>query len=163
MNPNSRPRTKPVDIIIIHSMAEYINGVYATEFLENMGLSAHFFVTPESAALFEVDHDRVAYHAGKSKLGDRENLNETSIGIEVLVEGEHSYKTFVDAIKNPDTFLDNQYEKTAKICRDLMNIYPDITLDRIVRHSDVSGKDVRIDPKVDPGEGWSMSKLKELI
>lgn len=163
MNKNSKPRHEPADGIIIHSMAEYINGQYATEFLDNIGLSAHFFVTPSGAALFEVDHDRIAYHAGKSKLGEQENLNSTFIGIEILVEGEHSYKSFTEAIKDSDTFTDIQYKKCAHLCRDLMDIYPDITLDRIVRHSDVSGKDVRIDPKVDPGEGFSLSKLKSMI
>lgn len=160
MNKHSKSRSAPADGIIIHSMAEYVGEKYCTDFLESIGLSAHFFVSPLGHIIHGVDHSRIAYHAGKSKLGEQENLNSTFIGIEVLVEGKHSWGSFVEAIKNPETFNDSQYKSTAKICRDLMIIYPDITTDRIVRHSDVSGKDVRPDPKIDPGKGFSMERLK---
>lgn len=160
---HSKHRNKQADGIIIHSMGEYVGDMYAPEFLESIGLSAHFFVTPTGAVLHGINHNRIAFHAGKSKWNDQENLNNTFIGIEILVEGKHNYTSFLEAIKNPDTFEIQQYESTAKICRDLMEIYPNITKGRILPHSAVSGKEVRIDPKQDPGEGFEFSKLLELI
>jgi len=163
MNDNSKPRTKDVDIIIIHSMGEYVGDTFASEFLESIGLSAHLFVDHNGHIYFGLNIDRVAYHVGKSRWMGREFLNGTSIGIEMLIKGHHSWSTFVSAIQKPESFTDQHYERTAKICRDTMEIYPKITKSRILRHSDVSGEDVRDDPKIDPGSGFDMDRLKDLI
>lgn len=160
---NSRTRTKPVDGIIIHSMAEEIDGQFAYDFLDEIGLSAHYLVLPSGDIIHGPDPDRVAYHAGKSKWGEQTNLNETFVGIEVLVKGNHTYGSFLEAIKDPNTFKEKQYKACAGICNGLMNNYQRITKERILRHSTVSGPEVREDPKKDPGEGFKMSKLKEMI
>lgn len=160
---NSKNRTKTVDGIIIHSMGEIINDMYADKFLEDIGLSAHYLVTPEGDIIYCVDPERVAYHAGKSRYNGQENLNDTFVGIEFLVEGKHTFGTFRDAIENSEIFKQSQYGAGAKICRDLMATYPEIIQDRILRHSTVSGRNVRVDPKIDPGKGFKMDKLKNLI
>ncbi len=159
----SKKRTKPIDGIIIHSMAEKISGLHAYDFLEKLGLSAHFLVSPNGDIINGVSPDRVAYHAGKSRWKDQIGLNSTFIGIEVLVKGQHNYVSFSEAIEKPEAFNYAQYESTAKICVDSINSYPDLTKDRILRHSTVSGKDVRPDPKIDPGKGFRMSLLMKLI
>lgn len=163
VNENSKRRSKPADGIVIHSMGEYVGDQYAPDFLHNIGLSAHYFITPDGLVVYGVDHDRIAYHAGESKLGDEEDLNNTFIGIEILIQGKHNWGSFVTAIKDPNSFHNIQYERTAEICDNLMDIYPDITYDRIVEHSEVSGPDVRKNPKIDPGEGFDMEKLKDMI
>ena len=160
---NTSPRHKEVDGVIIHSMGEYIGEDYAIDFLEKVGLSAHFFITPDGFIIHGAPTERVAWHAGQSQFGDQKNLNSTFIGIEIMIAGSHTYATFLEAIKSPDAFSQNVYESVASVIGDLMEIYPKITLDRIVRHSDVSGADVRTDPKHDPGIGFDMDKLKKLV
>lgn len=163
LNTHSRPRYQEADGIIIHSMGQYVGEQHAPDFLESIGLSAHFYIEPDGLILFGVDHSKIAYHAGKSKFKEQTDLNSTFIGLEILIEGKHSWNSFKEAIKTSDSFTNKHYQSVADVCRDLINIYPKITLDRIVEHSEVSGSDVRQDPKIDPGKGFSMKKLKELI
>lgn len=147
------PTTESPDGIIIHSMGEYIDGEPAWEFLERIGLSAHYLISPDGSIDCTVSPEREAYHAGKSEFEGQRNLNSTFLGIELLVEGDHTYSSFLKAIKNPETFTDKQYKSCIWLCKDLMKRF-DIPCDRVVRHSDVSGPDVRDDPKKDPGEGF---------
>ena len=60
LNPNGGGQQTPKRLII-HSMSEYINGVHASDFLDHIGLSAHFLIEPNG------------------------NLIKDTIGIEVLV------------------------------------------------------------------------------
>lgn len=163
MRDNFRERTRDVHGIIIHSMAEYIQQTYAYDFLDNIGLSAHYLVSPNGEIINGPNPDKVAYHAGESEWEGETNLNESFVGIEVLVAGNHNFESFVKAIAEPETFNYAQYESTSNICSDLMDVFGGITIDRILRHSTVSGKDVRKDPKIDPGEGFNMTLLKKLI
>lgn len=157
-----KDRKKEVDKIIIHSMGESINGMFAPDFLNSLGLSAHFFIDSAGNTIYGVDHEKIAFHAGESEYKGETDLNKTSIGIELLVAGDHDWNSFKEAIKDPDTFTADQYKRCARLCRQLMNIYP-ITKDRILRHSEVSGPDVRDDYKIDPGTGFDMQRLKDLI
>lgn len=155
-------RDTEIDKIIIHSMGESINGMFAPDFLNSIGLSAHYFIDPYGNTVYGVDHEKIAFHAGTSEYKGEEDLNKTSIGIEILVAGDHDWNSFKEAIKDSDTFTPEQYKRCARLCRQLMNIYP-ITEERILRHSEVSGPDVREDPKIDPGSGFDMERLKQLI
>lgn len=159
----SRTRNKPADGIVIHSMGQYVGDQYAPDFLDNIGLSAHYFVDPDGFIVYGVPHERVAFHAGVSEFKGQTNLNSTFIGIEILIEGKHNWGSFKEAIQKPESFTGMQYARTAEICNNLMKIYSDITKERIVEHSQVSGADVRKNPKIDPGEGFDMEKLKSLI
>lgn len=161
---NSKPRNPniEVDTIIIHSMGQYIGGIHAFDFLENIGLSAHFLIEDDGNTFYGPNHNRVAYHAGVSEWKGDTNLNKNSIGIELLIAGDHNYSSFIKAIRDTHSFSESHYETLAKLCKDLMNIYPKITLDKILTHSDVSGDRVRGEGKgkVDPGSGFSMLELK---
>lgn len=159
---NFGERERDVNMIVIHSMAEYIEGEYCYDFLQRIGLSAHYFITPKGEVIHGVGHKYKAYHAGESQWRGVSDLNENSVGIELLIEGDHNYASFLQAIKRADSFTDEHYETCAKICRDLMNIY-DIQKSNIVGHSQVSGPEVRDDPKKDPGAAFSMKRLKDLI
>jgi len=160
---NSKQRYKTVKGIVIHSMGEYVDGMYAPEFLESIGLSAHYFVTPNGDIVYSIPHKKVAYHAGISKWKQWSGLNQNFLGIEMLIEGDHDYISFKEAIKDPSFFTKDMYRATANLCDNLMSIYQDITKDNIVAHSTVSGPDVREDPKIDPGRGFDMDKLKDMI
>ncbi len=84
-SPQHHPRTRPVDLLVIHAMGEWVidDGVYshATDFLVRIGLSVHALCLPDGRIIESVDGDQVAYHAGEH--------NERSIGIELLVAGAH--------------------------------------------------------------------------
>ena len=161
-NPNFKNRPKPVNGIIIHSMGEYIGGQPASDFLESLGLSAHYLINVDGSITKCVEPEKQAYHAGKSKWKGEEHLNKSFIGIEILVEGDHTYDSFLQAIKNPDTFNSLQYEACLNLCRILMSRF-NIDKENIVRHSDVSGINVRPDPKQDVGSGFEWNKFKLLL
>jgi N-acetylmuramoyl-L-alanine amidase len=153
----------PWEGIVIHSMSQFIEGVHAINFLESIRLSAHFFVEPHGIVKPMVPVHRVAYHAGKSKWKDKVNLNSSFLGIELLIEGEHDYGSYIEAIKHPETFTDLHYRYTAILCASLIAKF-DIPTENIVRHSDIAGSDVRKKSiKFDPGEGFDMSRLLESI
>lgn len=162
-NPNSRARLGGPDGIIIHAMSEVIAGVPAAKFLEKIGLSAHYLIAQDGSITECVHPGRVAYHAGISAWQGRTNLNMSTIGIELLVAGDNDYDGFLAAIDRPDTFTSEQYRACAKLCLALIANFPAISCERILRHSTVSGPDVRPDPKPDPGDGWDMIRLFETM
>lgn len=165
LNPNFKTRKKPVNGIIIHSMAEIVGGVPAAQFLADYGLSAHYLIRPDGEIVETVPTEKVAYHAGVSNWLGQEHLNSSYIGIELLVPGDHSYGSFVEAIKSSDNFSREQFEACVDLCKSLVKKYPDILAKRVVRHSDVSGDSVRGDGKgkVDPGRGFNFEELKKEI
>ncbi|WP_409029453.1 N-acetylmuramoyl-L-alanine amidase [Gracilimonas sediminicola] len=163
-NPNFEDRSRPVNGIIIHSMSEYINGMFANDFLADIGLSAHFLVGVDGAMYKCVDPDKKAYHAGLSEWGGQKYLNSSYVGIEILVEGDNDWSDFKKKIEDPATFKAEQYSSCIKLITWLKTEFPEITNENIVRHSEVSGPAVRPnDPKPDPGVGFNMIRVREAI
>ncbi|VEI46430.1 N-acetyl-anhydromuranmyl-L-alanine amidase [Actinobacillus equuli] len=76
----------------------------------------------------------MAWHAGLSEFNGRDKCNEYSIGIEL--EGS-----------NNQPFTEQQYQSLASLTKEIMAIYPDITLDRIAGHNDIAPS-----RKIDPGQ-----------
>ena len=80
-----------------------------------------------------VDEQDRAWHAGLSAWQDRTNLNDTSIGIEIVnqatdVNGELVFPHY------PST----QIDAVAALAKDILARYPDISPMRIVGHSDIA-------------------------
>lgn len=143
--------------IIIHSMAEYVQGTYAPDYLWNIDLSAHYFIEPNGNVIKGPAPNIRCRHAGRSEWGGQKWLNTSYVGIEVLVEGDHDYASYIEAIKDPASFKAIQYIKLARLVQDLAALYP-IVPSNIVRHSDVSpGR------KVDPGTGFDWQKFNIMI
>lgn len=138
--------------IIVHAMGEYVmadNGTdfdHAPEFLERMQLSAHALAAPDGTIIRCRNDDEGAYHA--------HGFNTDSLGIEILVAGQHDYGSFVNAISKP-YLTDAQYVAVVKQCREWIGKHG---ITSIVRHSDVSpGR------KIDPGAGFDFVKfLKDI-
>lgn len=128
--------------IVVHCMAEYIldpDPIHAPDFLDAYKLSAHALVAPNGDIYLCRDDDERAWHA--------RGYNTDSLGIEFLVEGEHTYATFVEAIKT-QYITTAQWEAGVEAVRSWVDAY-EISINRIDRHSDLSpGR------KVDPGEGF---------
>lgn len=151
------------DKLIIHCMAEFIEvdqplnirdtaiptGKYsAHEWLQMLGLSAHFLIEPNGDVIKQRGTKEICWHA--------RGFNTGSVGIEVLVEGVWNYSTFKERIKE-DWVTPEQYNTTIELSDDIIE-YFDIDHKDVLRHSDISpGR------KIDPGSGfrwdWFKSKL----
>lgn len=133
--------------LIIHSMSEYINGMYADEFLKSVGLSAHFLLCPDGSFIKLRSTHEMCWHA--------KGHNTNTIGIEVLVEGEHTYETFLEKIKT-DWVKPEQMDALIEMSKGIMEYYE---FDEVVRHSDIDSP-----RKKDPGSGFDWEYFKsELI
>eukprot|EP00039_Didymoeca_costata_P022819 m.347412 g.347412 ORF g.347412 m.347412 type:complete len:178 (-) comp32649_c0_seq1:135-668(-) len=132
--------------LIIHSMSEIIQGMHASDYLKEIaGLSVHFMILPDGKVMKLRKTHQIAYHA----LGHNTN----TVGIEVLVEGEHTYDEFIDKIAK-DWCNEAQMDSLVELSNGIIEYY-DIKTDDVVRHSD-------IDPvrKSDPGQGFDWDVYK---
>ena len=136
------PRRNDPQKIVVHCMGEFIidpTPIHAPDFLDGYKLSAHVLVAPDGDIYRCRDDDERAWHA--------RGHNTDSLGIEFLVEGEHTYATFLEMIKTPYTTT-SQWEAGVDVVKEWVLVHG-ISRVNIVRHSDISpGR------KVDPGEGF---------
>ena len=154
--------------IIVHSMAEYLKmpegPMKAHDFLKSVKLSVHGFVHPDGTYEKMVESPGKAFHAGKSYHEPYSGLNSHYLGFELLVPGEHDFGTFSKAIETEGTYTEEQFKTSVEIVKWWMNEY-NIPADRVVRHSDVSGDDIRGEGKgkTDPGSSFDWNRFKEEI
>lgn len=157
--------------IVWHSMGEKVidddGKVWdAADWLVHIGCSVHATIAPDGTIMLCVRWEDAANHAGgkgKSKFKQWDGLNWPFLGIEFLIAGEHTYLTHRKAIAKPEAFTEAQYQAGAWLGRHLMELFPSIPLEHNVRHSDVSGPDVRTDFKVDPGSGFDWLRFKQML
>jgi N-acetyl-anhydromuramyl-L-alanine amidase AmpD len=90
--------------------------------------------------------EETAWHARGS--------NRNSLGLEFLVQGDHDYGTFIEALKTP--YLTKlQYQTGVEQAREWIDLF---NIGWVVRHSDLSpGR------KVDPGHGFPWHKFLDDI
>ena len=149
-----------VDTIIIHCISlpekkydnDYVISFFTNKLnydahesfrdLKDLKVSSHLFIRRSGEIIQFVPFNKKAWHAGKSRYKERENFNEFSIGIEL--EGS------VD-----DIYTDNQYDRLKLVIQELKQLYPSIQDSNILRHSDIAP-----DRKNDPGEHFSMNRIK---
>lgn len=146
-NYDDRPFGTVVDKLIIH----YTGMQSADEALERLcddskgarirgRVSSHYMIDEEGKVFALVDERDRAWHAGVSYWRGQENINDTSIGIELVNPGlEFGYRPF------PRAQLESLVELATSICR-RHPIKPEFVLG----HSDIAP-----DRKVDPGEKFS--------
>jgi len=150
-NFDQRPDAHDVDLLVIHNIslppgqfggdaveAFFLNRLdpsahpYFAQIAE-LRVSAHLFIRRDGSVQQFVALDQRAWHAGLSNFCGRERCNDFSIGIEL--EG------------TDDTdFDDRQYQALAGLTRQIRRLYPAITRERIVGHSDIAPQ-----RKTDPG------------
>lgn len=176
--PYHEDRTQPVNGIVVHCMGEYVRltltegGRFAAwDFLERSAglaggkLSAHCLVSPGGTVLRCVADDQVAYHAGLSRWQGRDSLNGWCLGIEMLVAGDWEYSVFRRALlAGSAEYTGACLESTAWQVATWVKQYG-VSLDNVVRHSDVAGDDVRGagKGKRDPGAGLNWLGFKDLV
>jgi len=154
--------------VIVHSMAEYLKmpegPMKASDFIKSVKLSVHGYIHPDGKYEKHIETPGKAFHAGKSKFGDLDNLNSHFLGFELLVPGEHDFGTFSKAIETPGTYTEAQFNTAVEVTKWWMKEY-NIPVDAVVRHSDVSGDDVRGkgQGKTDPGSAFEWNRFKEAL
>ena len=147
-----------VRFLILHYTA--LNFAASTEALsgKSAGVSAHYLVpdpedstySQKSLEIFNlVDEKDRAWHAGVSAWEDRQNLNDCSIGIEIVYEPAER----VSGLHFP-CYNAKQIEAVTSLCLNILQRYPDITPTRVLGHSDIAYQ-----RKQDPGPLFPWEKL----
>jgi N-acetylmuramoyl-L-alanine amidase len=137
-NFNERPSDN-VSILVLH----YTGMRSASEALsrmcdENAQVSAHYMVDEDGAVIQMVAEERRAWHAGVSHWRGRDNLNDISIGIEIVNPGhEFGYRAFPKV----------QMEAVAALSQAILKRHPSIPARNVIAHSDIAPA-----RKQDPGE-----------
>ena len=149
-SPNFSKKTrknKNIKLIVIHYTGMQSRIVSIKRLLSpRHKVSCHYLVDRKGQILKMVDEDKVAWHAGKSKWGKLENLNNRSIGIELVNKGhKFGYQKF--SVK--------QINVLVKLCIRLKKKYK-IKNRFILGHSDIAPL-----RKSDPGEKFPWFQLKK--
>ena len=140
-------RINDVKVIVIHytgmqSKVESIKRLTDTKHK----VSCHYLIDQKGQILRMVDENKIAWHAGKSKWKNFTNLNERSIGIELVNKGhEFGYEKFTRL----------QIRELIKLCLYLKRKYK-IKNSNIVGHSDIAPW-----RKKDPGEKFPWKQLSK--
>jgi N-acetylmuramoyl-L-alanine amidase len=146
-SPNHKPRSKTaqIDMLVLH----YTGMKTAVEAIERLcdpaaRVSAHYVIEEHGTVWQLVPEALQAFHAGRSCWAGKSNLNDVSIGIEIVNPGhEWGYRPFpeeqMDAVERLSTTLVSRFQ---------------IPLHRVVGHSDIAP-----DRKSDPGELFDWPRL----
>ena len=144
-NCNDRPVDVAIDMVILH----YTGMQTATAALDRMcdaaaDVSAHYMVDEDGTVYRLVPEDRRAWHAGVSYWQGATNINDRSIGIEIVNPGhEFGYRPFPEA----------QMTAVEQLLSDIVSRHG-IARARIVGHSDIAPS-----RKQDPGELFDWQRL----
>jgi len=110
----------------------------------NSKVSSHFLINRKGKIYRLVQDNQIAWHAGKSYWKKYKNINQNSIGIELVNKGHRL---------GYENFKRRQIDSLIKICRILIKKYK-INEKNIVGHSDIAPL-----RKIDPGEKFPWEKL----
>ncbi len=160
-SPNFDERPSPlIDMIVVHCISlppgqfggPYIEDLFLNrldkskhtyfEQIAHLKVSSHLLIDRNGQVTQFVPFDKRAWHAGVSTYAGRPECNDYSIGIEL--EGSDT-----------EAFTEAQYQSLIACSKVLMSHYSDITLDRIVGHSDIAPR-----RKTDPGPFFDWVKLR---
>jgi len=134
-------------------------------------VSAHYLVGRSGEAGYDhpvvfrlVDEAQRAWHAGPSRWQRRENLNDTSIGIEIVYESQCPRDADVAARQPWETdktcaypdFPPDQIAVVIDLARGILQRHPDIDPSRVVGHSDIQPE-----IKTDPGPRFPWRQLAQ--
>ena len=144
-NSNDRPDGVTVDMVVLH----YTGMETAAAALNRMcdaaaEVSAHYMIDEDGTVYRLVPEDRRAWHAGVSCWQGATNINDRSIGIEIVSPGhEFGYRQFPD----------EQMAAVEQLLSDIVSRHG-IARHRIVGHSDIAPS-----RKQDPGELFDWQRL----
>jgi len=134
-----------IDMLVLH----YTGMATAAEALSRLcdpaaKVSAHYMVDEDGSITRLVAEDIRAWHAGVSHWRGHSNINQRSVGIEIVNPGhEFGYRPFPQA----------QMEAVVSLCKNIIAAHP-IPARNVVAHSDIAPA-----RKQDPGELFDWSWL----
>lgn len=136
--------------IIVHYTA--LDNEKSLRVLTQQSVSSHYLVNDyNDDEIYQlVDENKRAYHAGVSSWRGIQNLNDTSIGIEIVNTG---YTADAKGVKTFYEFPEWQFKKVAALIKDLAQRY-DIPATGILAHSDIAPT-----RKEDPGPKFPWKRL----
>lgn len=144
-SPNYDKRTNSIDMLVLH----YTGMKTADEAIERMcdadaKVSAHYMIDTSGEIFKLVDESKRAWHAGKAFWRGNTNINDRSIGIELVNKGhEFGYHKFPDA----------QMDSLISLSNRIVSKYS-IPAHNVVGHSDIAPT-----RKTDPGELFDWKRL----
>jgi N-acetylmuramoyl-L-alanine amidase/AmpD protein len=147
-NLNDRPFGAVVDCIVLHSTAGSTLQS-AVDIFEDPAsrVSAHFVVGKDGTVVLMAPLEKRAWHAGASMLDGESNVNDFSVGIEIVNEND-----------GVDPYTPAQYAAVAGIIRRIRTRC-DIPDDRIVSHAAIAlPRGRKSDPK-----GFDWARLRRLL
>ncbi len=158
-----------VRFLVIHfTTIDFQQSLQALTVANDNGVSSHYLIPERFDPSYGdkplkvyalVDEQRRAWHAGPSRWEDRINVNDQSIGIE-LVNQTRCVPPTSDLIAEQFCFFrefdPQQIDLLIKLGKDILARYPDITPTRVVGHGDVQ-------PvwKIDPGPRFPWQQLHQ--
>lgn len=148
-NYNERPMGVKPEVIILHHTAPFPSLAKVGYFFQdvNSRVSSHFTVGKDGLIIQSVDEKDRAWHSGASAWLGKSNVNDYSLGIEILNDGD-----------SKDPFTELQYNAVAKLVSYLMKKY-DIPLSKVIGHRDIA---IPLGRKIDPADNfdWKLVKAK---
>ena len=147
-NWDERPKGAQIDTVILHYTGMK-SGLGALERLCDpvAAVSAHYLVEEDGRTFQLVAEEKRAWHAGVSCWQGRDNINHSSIGIELVNPGhEFGYRPFPDV----------QIQALLALLDDIRQRHPAVPQGRYLGHSDIApGR------KIDPGPLFPWRRLAE--
>lgn len=160
---NERPAASVIDLLVVHNISlppnkfggdaieQFFQGKLDSSLhpffkeIARLRVSSHIVIDRAGKITQYVPFHRRAWHAGESLFEGRQNCNDFSIGIELEGADHIAYEML-------------QYASLASLTKALMLVYPGITQDRIVGHSDIApGR------KTDPGPAFDWTYFRSLL
>jgi N-acetylmuramoyl-L-alanine amidase len=146
-NFNERPVGVDISAIVIHYTDMENAQLALTRLCDKQAEVSCHYVIDEDGSIYNLVPDlKRAWHAGKSYWRGRENVNNFSVGIEMVNPG-------TDFKKHP--FTAAQMSSCLSLCQHLTMLY------NIPRHNVIGHSDVAPDRKIDPGEHFNWQYLAE--
>jgi AmpD protein len=159
-NADERPPGTRVDLLVIHNISlppgefggSWIDDLFLNRLdpgahpyfaaIADLRVSSHLLIRRNGGAVQYVALDQRAWHAGPSIFCGRERCNDYSIGIEL--EGS-----------DDQPFADAQYRTLTALSERIREIFPAISSERVVGHSDIApGR------KTDPGPHFDWARYR---
>jgi AmpD protein len=162
-NFNARPEHEEISLLVIHNISlppgefsgDFVQAFFLNkldtsqhpyfEQIAGLKVSSHLYIRRSGELWQFVPLHKRAWHSGESSYLNKSNCNDYSIGIELEGNDTHAY-------------TEEQYLKLAGITSTILKLYPAITLERIVGHSDIAPL-----RKTDPGPSFEWDHYKKLV
>ncbi len=162
-NFDDRPDKNDISLLVIHNISLppgefggcFVDDLFQNQLechahpyfkrLEGLKVSSHLLIDRSGKVTQYVPFHKRAWHAGESSYQGRKTCNDYSIGIEL--EGT-----------DHEPFTTAQYRQLVAVIEALLALYPSLSTQRIVGHSDIApGR------KTDPGEHFDWSRLQKAL